>query len=52
MTDAIQASVQASDAEPDSPDRARRLFRYLNGDEWTDYRAIIAVLASFMSART
>lgn len=45
MTDAIQASVQASDAEPDSPDRARRLFPYLNGDEWTEYRAIIAVFA-------
>jgi uncharacterized protein (TIGR02677 family) len=45
MTDAIVAGVQASDAEPDSPDRARRLFRYLNGDEWTEYRAIIAVFA-------
>jgi uncharacterized protein (TIGR02677 family) len=27
------------------PDRARRLFRYLGGDEWNEYRAIIAVFA-------
>lgn len=28
-----------------SPDRARRLFRYLAGDEWIEYRAILAVFA-------
>ena len=27
------------------PDRARRLFRYLSGDEWQEYRAIMAVFA-------
>lgn len=29
----------------DSADRARRLFRYLAGDEWDGYRAIMAVFA-------
>ena len=29
----------------DAPDRARRLFRYLNGAEWMDYRAILKVFA-------
>ena len=28
-----------------SPDRARRLFRYLAGDEWREYRAILALFA-------
>lgn len=27
------------------PDRARRLFRYLSGDEWREYRAIMGVFA-------
>ncbi len=29
----------------DGADRARRLFRYVHGDEWMDYRAIMAVFA-------
>lgn len=29
----------------DGPDRARRLFRYVHGDEWREYRAIMAVFA-------
>ena len=31
--------------DPQQPDRARRLFRYLSGDEWHEYRAIMAVFA-------
>lgn len=27
------------------PERARRLFRYLGGDEWTEYRSIMGVFA-------
>ncbi len=29
----------------DGADRARRLFRYVHGDEWMEYRAIMAVFA-------
>ena len=29
----------------DGPDRARLLFRYLGGDEWREYRAILGVFA-------
>lgn len=31
--------------EGSNPDRARRLFRYLAGDEWGEYRAILALFA-------
>ncbi len=27
------------------PDEARKLFRYINGEEWRDYRAIVSVFA-------
>lgn len=29
----------------DGPERARRLFRYVTGDEWRDYRSIMALFA-------
>lgn len=32
-------------AEPAGPERARLLFRYLSGEEWQEYRAILAVFA-------
>lgn len=32
-------------AADSGPDRARRLFRYLSGDEWGEYRAILTVFA-------
>lgn len=31
--------------DDDAADRARRLFRYLGGEEWAEYRAILAVFA-------
>lgn len=34
-----------SHAEVNAPDRARKLFNYLHGDEWAEYRAIMSVFA-------
>lgn len=38
-------AVEEHNAGRDGADRARRLFRYIHGDEWIEYRAIMAVFA-------
>lgn len=40
-----EAVDSADTADPTGPERARRLFRYLGGDEWTEYRSIMGVFA-------
>lgn len=47
MTDAQRApaTLDPVDGSDDGADRARRLFRYVHGDEWLEYRAIISVFA-------
>jgi len=39
------AGRTAAVGEADGGDRARRLFRYVHGDEWREYRAIMSVFA-------
>ena len=43
MSDPVASA--ATVGELDGADRARRLFRYVHGDEWREYRAILAVFA-------
>lgn len=47
MSEAAARSGEASAAVSDGPDahRVRHLFRYLGGEEWSEYRAILAVFA-------
>lgn len=39
------ADARAGPSAGGDPDRARRLFRYLGGPEWSEYRAILQVFA-------
>lgn len=48
MTNVVESGVAAErgdDAAPTGDDAARQLFRYLGGEEWREYRAIVAVFA-------
>ncbi|MFK8082477.1 MAG: TIGR02677 family protein [Granulosicoccus sp.] len=45
IADQQERSVASHDAIPEQADTARHLFRYLGGEEWQEYRAILSVFA-------